>query len=77
MGQVEYCEERLRCRRILLMGHFGEAFDPGRCAKTCDICSRSDRQFQGEHVHPSLPPPIPAKPVVQQLGEPLSPFLCP
>ena len=45
---MEYCEEKLRCRRVLLMEHFGEAFDPGRCAKTCDICSRTDRQYEGK-----------------------------
>jgi superfamily II DNA helicase RecQ len=46
--QIEYCEEKLRCRRVLLMGHFGESFDPGLCRSTCDICSRADgRTFQG------------------------------
>ena len=46
--QIEYCEEKLRCRRVLLMGHFGESFDPGLCKGTCDICSRADgRTFRG------------------------------
>ena len=53
--QIEYCEEKLRCRRVLLMGHFGESFDPGLCKGTCDICSRADgRTFRGAVLHPCI-----------------------
>lgn len=27
------------CRRVFLGRHFGEHFEPGKCLRTCDICS--------------------------------------
>uniref|UniRef100_K3YPE6 DNA 3'-5' helicase n=1 Tax=Setaria italica TaxID=4555 RepID=K3YPE6_SETIT len=35
---VSYCENDVDCRRLLQLIHFGEMFDPSRCAKTCDNC---------------------------------------
>ena len=37
-SQIMFAEEQVECRRVLLMQHFGEAFDPAACRGTCDIC---------------------------------------
>jgi hypothetical protein len=37
---VEYCDNQVECRRALLLGHFGEAFDRAACNRTCDNCRR-------------------------------------
>lgn len=39
---AEYCENRVDCRRALLISHFGEAMDARTCAKTCDNCRAAD-----------------------------------
>ena len=38
---LEYCEETIKCRREMLLAHFGEQFDPLGCAKRCDNCIKS------------------------------------
>ena len=46
-GQIAYCEEQVECRRALLLAHFGEAWDPARCQRTCDVCAqRGQLAFQ-------------------------------
>ncbi len=37
--QIMFAEEQVECRRVLLMQHFGEAFDPAQCRGTCDLCA--------------------------------------
>ena len=39
-AQIEYAEEQLECRRVLLLRHFEEPFDPAHCHGTCDNCQR-------------------------------------
>ncbi len=36
--QVAYCEEAVECRRVLMLQHFAERFDPAACKGTCDNC---------------------------------------
>ena len=38
MKMVRYCEDVFTCRRQQQLAHFGEAFDPSRCRRTCDNC---------------------------------------
>ena len=39
LHQVSYCEEKVDCRRVMIMGHFGErTFTQRLCNKTCDNC---------------------------------------
>lgn len=35
---VQFCENRIDCRRQLVLQYFGENFDPLQCNKTCDNC---------------------------------------
>ncbi|GIL80484.1 hypothetical protein Vretifemale_9678, partial [Volvox reticuliferus] len=44
-SMIMFAEEQVECRRVLLMQHFGEAFDPAHCRATCDNCRQ--RQAQG------------------------------
>nr|XP_043619945.1 ATP-dependent DNA helicase Q-like 1 [Erigeron canadensis] len=40
----EYCEQKAKCRRQLLLEHFGESFNPRVCkngSNPCDICLKS------------------------------------
>jgi bloom syndrome protein len=44
LGQmVGFCENIIDCRRLLLLQHFGEAFDPRLCNATCDNCRNRPR----------------------------------
>ena len=45
--QVTYAEEQVECRRVQLLQHFGEAFDPVMCKGTCDLCK--GREASGEN----------------------------
>jgi len=37
--QINYCEEQLECRRVLMLTHFGETgFTRDSCSGTCDNC---------------------------------------
>ena len=47
--QVAFCEERVECRRVLLLTYFGErGFSKERCGATCDVCLRNVGQsFEG------------------------------
>ncbi|XP_038989126.1 ATP-dependent DNA helicase Q-like 4A [Phoenix dactylifera] len=40
LRMVNYCENDIDCRRLLQLIHLGEKFDPLRCRKTCDNCSK-------------------------------------
>lgn len=41
--QVSYCEEKVDCRRVMIMGHFGEqSFTERQCNRTCDNCQNSE-----------------------------------
>ncbi|GFR41611.1 hypothetical protein Agub_g2336, partial [Astrephomene gubernaculifera] len=44
-SMIMFAEEQVECRRVLLMQHFGEAFDPANCRGSCDNCKQ--RQAQG------------------------------
>ncbi|KAH0795117.1 ATP-dependent DNA helicase, RecQ family protein [Histomonas meleagridis] len=37
-----YCMERNKCRRCMLLNYFGEVFDPEQCNETCDNCARKE-----------------------------------
>ena len=37
-GMVQYCSDVAQCRRVGLLGHFGERFAPRDCGKMCDVC---------------------------------------
>lgn len=38
---IQYCENRLDCRRKLILQYFGESFLSSDCHKTCDNCENS------------------------------------
>lgn len=39
-AMMNYCEERCVCRRVMLLGHFGERdFNASDCEGTCDSCA--------------------------------------
>lgn len=37
---IRFCENKTDCRRMQVLAHFGEKFDPRLCKKTCDNCQR-------------------------------------
>lgn len=41
LGMVKYCEEQYKCRRTMILSHFGEDFK-GKCKVKCDNCMRSE-----------------------------------
>ena len=41
-AMLAFCEDESLCRRAQLVEHFGQAFDRGACAATCDNCRRAD-----------------------------------
>ncbi|EPZ34388.1 ATP-dependent DNA helicase [Rozella allomycis CSF55] len=38
---INYCENKIDCRRKIVLSHFGENFNPADCRKTCDNCERN------------------------------------
>lgn len=40
---IQYCENRIDCRRSLILHYFGEVFDRRDCNKSCDNCE-SEKQ---------------------------------
>jgi bloom syndrome protein len=39
-AMAAYCIDKTSCRRAILLGYFGEAFDSANCRETCDNCVR-------------------------------------
>ena len=35
---IAYCENKMDCRRHLVLSYFGEKFDKAECKQTCDNC---------------------------------------
>jgi hypothetical protein len=43
--QINYCEEQVECRRVLMLTHFGEhGFAKAHCRATCDNCKGMEGQ---------------------------------
>ena len=41
---IAYCEEKVECRRVLQLSHFGEtSFTAAQCNKTCDNCWQASK----------------------------------
>eukprot|EP00894_Picocystis_sp_ML_P001903 jgi/Pico_ML_1/52420/g3127.t1 len=41
---IAYCEEKVECRRVLQLSHFGEtSFSAAHCNKTCDNCWQASK----------------------------------
>ena len=38
---IQYCENKVDCRRQLVLQYFGERFDKSQCNRTCDNCERA------------------------------------
>ncbi|CAE6521724.1 unnamed protein product [Rhizoctonia solani] len=39
---VQYCQNKMDCRRSLVLAYFSEQFNPLHCIKTCDNCVNSE-----------------------------------
>ncbi len=43
--QIAYCEEKVECRRVMLLAHCGETgFNTAMCKPACDICASNAGQ---------------------------------
>lgn len=40
---IQYCENKVDCRRQLVLQYFGERFDKSQCNRTCDNCERATK----------------------------------
>ena len=40
---IQYCDEKITCRRVLQLKYFGEDFDPRLCGEMCDNCKNKLR----------------------------------
>ncbi|ORD94365.1 HUS2 [Enterospora canceri] len=40
---VQYCDNKVECRRKLVLKHFNEEFDSANCKETCDNCARNKK----------------------------------
>lgn len=40
---IQYCENKVDCRRQMVLQYFGEKFDKSECNRTCDNCERTTR----------------------------------
>lgn len=38
---VQYCQNEVDCRRVQVLGHFGQKFDPKKCNRMCDNCAEN------------------------------------
>ena len=36
--RLQYCENQIECRRVLILEFFNEQFNRANCSKTCDNC---------------------------------------
>ncbi|KAJ7643813.1 P-loop containing nucleoside triphosphate hydrolase protein [Roridomyces roridus] len=54
---ADFCEEQHICRRVLLLGHFGEQFNAKDCRSRCDNCANrgnlTSQDFTAE-AHPAI-----------------------
>jgi superfamily II DNA helicase RecQ len=43
---VRYCQNNVTCRRVQVLAHFGQEFDPRDCHKHCDNCLNAGTAIQ-------------------------------
>jgi bloom syndrome protein len=49
---LAYCENKLDCRRKLVLSYFGEDFDKSLCNRTCDNCRNNlDADYRDISTH--------------------------
>lgn len=48
LRMVQYCDDKITCRRVLQLKHFGENFDPRQCGKMCDNCQNGFKAVQDD-----------------------------
>lgn len=51
---MQYCDDKIHCRRNMVLSYFGETFDPKNCHNNCDNCSRKENSqstLTGENTY--------------------------
>jgi superfamily II DNA helicase RecQ len=43
---VQFCQNDVTCRRVQVLGYFGENFDPAKCGQSCDNCNHLGQIIQ-------------------------------
>lgn len=54
---MQYCDDKIHCRRKLILSYFGETFDLKNCHNNCDNCSRKENlqlTLTGESINDSI-----------------------
>ena len=55
---VEYCKDKINCRRKILLAVLGETFDRTQCGRMCDHCEHNSRiEIKFERQADDMPQP--------------------
>lgn len=51
---IQFCENKIDCRRQMVLHYFGERFDPANCHRTCDNCQEKKDYTQVDKTEDAI-----------------------